>query len=219
WIDSGPWLYDDDDHIRSESPRQWARQLCEDGEHCGDIRFFFDVLLPSSSLKLYIGQASITYVVSVGSNTIANRLIQDIMLIDDELPMALVDTTTSFFGVCAETVIIMISSQYVGISVPGLIGLLFVIQKFYLRTFKQLRLIDIEAKAPLSAFLMETIQGIVSIRAFDQGSLHAGFGSGLAEDDPGLCVMLLAIVTTLAVTFRSLQSLGFLGPALVNLTV
>lgn len=31
-------LYDDDDHIRSESPRQWARQLCEDGEHCGDIR-------------------------------------------------------------------------------------------------------------------------------------------------------------------------------------
>jgi hypothetical protein len=41
------------------------------------------------------------------------------MLVDDELPMALVNTTTSFFGVCAETVIVMISSKYVSISIQA----------------------------------------------------------------------------------------------------
>src|SRR5690606_17121446 len=81
------------------------------------------------------------------------RFIQDIMLVDDELPMAFVNTTTSFFGVIAETVIVMISSKYVSASIPVLILVLWVIQKFYLRTSKQLRLMDIEAKAPLSAFL------------------------------------------------------------------
>ncbi|GAB1316363.1 hypothetical protein MFIFM68171_06573 [Madurella fahalii] len=203
--------------------------------------FFFDVLLPTSSLRLYFGQletlmrASISYVVSVGSNTIANRFIQDIMLIDDELPMALVNTTTAFFGVCAETVIVMISSKYVSISVPVLIGILWIIQKFYLRTSKQLRLMDIEAKAPLSAFLLETLQGIVSVRAFDRTNEFASRNTKLLNYSQRAAYMLLSVqvwlkmildfvvtllailVTTLAVTFRSSQSLGFLGLALVNL--
>ncbi|KAL2022218.1 hypothetical protein VTK56DRAFT_5828 [Thermocarpiscus australiensis] len=203
--------------------------------------FFFDVLLPTSSLRLYFGQletlmkASISYVVSVGSNTIANRFIQDIMLIDDELPMALVNTTTAFFGVFAETVIVMISSKYVSISVPVLIGVLWIIQKFYLRTSKQLRLMDIEAKAPLSAFLLETIQGIVSIRAFDRTGEFSSRNTKLLNYSQRAAYMLLSVqvwlkmildfvvtllavlVTTLAVTFRSSQSLGFLGLALVNL--
>jgi ABC-type bacteriocin/lantibiotic exporter with double-glycine peptidase domain len=157
------------------------------------------------------------------------------MLVDDELPMALVNTTTSFFGVCAETVIVMISSKYVSISIPVLIVILFVIQKFYLRTSKQLRLMDIEAKAPLSAFLLETIQGIVSIRAFDRTGEFSSRNTELLNYSQrahymlvsvqvwlkmilDFVVMLLAIlVTTLAVTFRSSQSLGFLGLALVNL--
>ncbi|KAL2178346.1 uncharacterized protein P884DRAFT_269013 [Thermothelomyces heterothallicus CBS 202.75] len=212
--------------------------------------FFFDVLLPSSSLRLYFGQletlmnrtevadavrASISYVITVGSNTLANRFIQDIMLVDDELPMAFVNTTTSFFGVIAETVIVMISSKYVSVSIPGLIVVLWVIQKFYLRTSKQLRLMDIEAKAPLSAFLLETLQGIVSIRAFDRTSEFSSRNSELLNYSQrahymmvtvqvwlkmilDFVVALLAVlVTTLAVNFRTSTSLGFLGLALVNL--
>lgn len=157
------------------------------------------------------------------------------MLVDDELPMALVNTTTSFFGVCAETIIVMISSKYVSASIPILILILFVIQKFYLRTSKQLRLIDIEAKAPLSSFLLETLQGIVSIRAFDRTSEFSAKNTELLNFSQkahytlvsvqvwlkmilDFVVTLLAImVTTLAVTLRSDQSLGWLGLALVNL--
>jgi ABC-type multidrug transport system fused ATPase/permease subunit len=141
----------------------------------------------------------------------------------------------AFFGVCAETVIVMISSKYVSISIPVLIFVLWVIQKFYLRTSKQLRLMDIEAKAPLSAFLLETIQGIVSIRAFDRTGEFSSRNTALLNYSQkahytllsvqvwlkmilDFVVTILAIlVATLAVVFRSSQSLGFLGLALVNL--
>lgn len=157
------------------------------------------------------------------------------MLVDDELPMAFVNTTTSFFGVIAETVIVMISSKYVSASIPVLILVLWVIQKFYLRTSKQLRLMDIEAKAPLSAFLLETLQGIVSIRAFDRTSEFSSRNSELLNYSQRAHYMMVTVqvwlkmildfvvaflailVTSLAVNFRASTSLGFLGLALVNL--
>jgi ABC-type multidrug transport system fused ATPase/permease subunit len=44
--------------------------------------------------------------------------------------------------------------------------LIYAIQLFYLRTSRQLRLLDIEAKAPLFSHFLETLDGIMSIRAF-----------------------------------------------------
>lgn len=141
----------------------------------------------------------------------------------------------ALFGACAEAVIIFISSQYVSVSVPILVGMLWIIQKFYLRTSKQLRLMDIEAKAPLSAFVLETIQGIVSIRAFDRTGEFSSRNTTHLDYSQRAMYMLLSVqvwlkmildfvvailavlVTSLAVNFRSSQSLGFLGLALVNL--
>lgn len=120
-------------------------------------------------------------------------------------------------------------------AVPVLVGLLFIVQKFYLRTSKQLRIMEIEAKAPLSAFMLETIKGIISIRAFDRTGEFAHRNKVRLDYSQkalymllsvqvwlkmvlDFVVMLLAIlVTTLAVVFKSNQSLGFLGLALVNL--
>lgn len=41
------------------------------------------------------------------------------------------------------------SSPWLAISYPFLGALLYVVQKFYLRTSRQLRLLDLEAKTPL----------------------------------------------------------------------
>ena len=135
----------------------------------------------------------------------------------------------------AETVIIMLSGKYVSVSIPFLILILFFIQRFYLRTSKQLRLMDIEAKAPLSAFLLETLSGIVSIRAFDLTGEFSSRNTGLLNKSQrahymmlsvqvwlkmvlDIVVCLLAIfVTVLAVSFKGQQNLGYLGLALVNL--
>lgn len=41
------------------------------------------------------------------------------------------------------------SSPYMAVSYPFIVALLFIVQKFYLRTSRQLRLLDLEAKSPL----------------------------------------------------------------------
>ncbi|KAJ5205337.1 ABC transporter transmembrane domain type 1 [Penicillium cf. griseofulvum] len=59
--------------------------------------------------------------------------------------------------------------RYLAASVPLLGVVLFFIQSYYLRTSRQVRLLDIEAKAPLYTHFLETIHGISSIRAFNWG--------------------------------------------------
>lgn len=46
---------------------------------------------------------------------------------------------------------------------------LFFLQRYYLRTSRQVRLLDIEAKAPLYKHFLETLSGITSIRAYGRG--------------------------------------------------
>jgi hypothetical protein len=41
------------------------------------------------------------------------------------------------------------SSLYLGISYPFLAALLYFVQRFYLRTSRQLRFLDLETKSPL----------------------------------------------------------------------
>jgi ATP-binding cassette, subfamily C (CFTR/MRP), member 1 len=49
---------------------------------------------------------------------------------------------------------------------PFLAATLFVVQRYYLRTSRQVRLLDIEAKAPLYKLFIETATGVATIRAF-----------------------------------------------------
>jgi ATP-binding cassette subfamily C (CFTR/MRP) protein 1 len=41
-----------------------------------------------------------------------------------------------------------------------------VLQKYYLRTSRQMRLLDLEAKSPLYSHFLESLTGLVEIRAF-----------------------------------------------------
>jgi len=51
--------------------------------------------------------------------------------------------------VIGQAAIVATSSPYIIIGYPILLGLLYVVQKVYLRTSRQLRFLDLEAKAPL----------------------------------------------------------------------
>jgi ABC-type multidrug transport system fused ATPase/permease subunit len=55
--------------------------------------------------------------------------------------------------------------KYLTITVPALGVILFLVQSYYLRTSRQVRLLDIEAKSPLFTHFVETMQGITVIRA------------------------------------------------------
>lgn len=65
-----------------------------------------------------------------------------------------------------QLVVICIVGKYLAAALPVLVGSLFIVQKFYLRTSRQVRLMDIEAKAPIYKLFIETIQGVSTIRAF-----------------------------------------------------
>lgn len=73
---------------------------------------------------------------------------------------------TGFFGVLARAGLLAASSYYVAISFPFLGALYYFLQRGYLRTSRQLRLLDLEEKAPVYTQFMETLSGISTIRAF-----------------------------------------------------
>ncbi|GJC96564.1 ABC transporter [Colletotrichum higginsianum] len=102
----------------------------------------------------------------VDSGITVNRFSQDLQLIDMELPAAALGLAIGVaFGV-ARFVMISVSSRYMAIILPLLIPVFYALQHFYLRTSRQMRLLDIEYKAPLYSQLIETLEGLATIRAF-----------------------------------------------------
>ena len=67
---------------------------------------------------------------------------------------------------CAvQLVILCVMGKYLTVTVPALGVILFFVQSYYLRTSRQVRLLDIEFKSPLFTHFVETMQGISVIRA------------------------------------------------------
>lgn len=61
---------------------------------------------------------------------------------------------------------VCITAQYVAAIIPFTLGVVYLIQKCYLQTSRQLRYLDLEAKAPIYTLFVETLDGLSTIRAF-----------------------------------------------------
>lgn len=106
------------------------------------------LVLHRSTLRAVI-QAPLRFFSKTDGGIIVNLFAQDMTLIDSELPLALLNFSASVFSVLGAAAVIATSSPWLAISYPFLIGVLWAIQLFYLRTSRQLRLLDLEAQAPL----------------------------------------------------------------------
>ncbi|CAE7199875.1 hypothetical protein P3342_010333 [Pyrenophora teres f. teres] len=95
-----------------------------------------------------------------------NRFSQDLQLIDMELPLALFNTSIELLSTFGNLIVIAVSSGYIAATMPAVLLVFFLLQKFYLRTARQLRLLDIEAKGPLFSHFLETLSGLAAIRAY-----------------------------------------------------
>jgi ATP-binding cassette, subfamily C (CFTR/MRP), member 1 len=62
--------------------------------------------------------------------------------------------------------LISVGSSYMGFTTIGLLAALYFLQKIYLRTSRQIRFLDLEAKSPLYTHFFETLEGLSTIRAF-----------------------------------------------------
>ncbi|KAL3429940.1 P-loop containing nucleoside triphosphate hydrolase protein [Aspergillus tetrazonus] len=128
--------------------------------------------IPRSSNKLHaillqrVMAAPYWFFVSTDSGQTLNRFSQDMSLIDMQLPIALVDFSFGVFLCIMEAILIALVSKWAALMYPPLIGILFILQKFYLRTSRQMRFLDLELKSPLYSHFLETLQGLTTIRAF-----------------------------------------------------
>ena len=98
--------------------------------------------------------------------SLENRFSQDMTVVDTELPYSVIDLLVSTANSIMATVLMCISAGYFAATVPPVILSVWVLQKYYLRTSRQIRLLDLEAKSPLYSHFIESLSGLVTIRAF-----------------------------------------------------
>jgi ABC-type multidrug transport system fused ATPase/permease subunit len=110
--------------------------------------------------------AKMSFLSITDTGSILNRFSQDLQLIDMDLPVAAINVVATGFLCIAQLILVGVSFPYAAISFPILFFFLYLVQRVYLRTSRQLRLLDIEAKAPLFSHFTDTLKGLPSIRAF-----------------------------------------------------
>ncbi|KFY80283.1 hypothetical protein V499_00837 [Pseudogymnoascus sp. VKM F-103] len=179
-------------------------------------------------------KAPLSFFTGTDTGVVTNLFSQDLNLIDTELPNGLLNTLFSIFSALGQAAVMLTSSPYMAISYPFLGVLLYIVQRFYLRTSRQLRLLDLEAKSPLYTHFIDTVKGITTLRAFGflPDDLQKNASLINSSQRPAyllvmiqqwlnlvldLVVMVMAaILTTLAVRLPSSNS-GFTGASLVTL--
>ncbi|QKX60884.1 uncharacterized protein TRUGW13939_08030 [Talaromyces rugulosus] len=110
--------------------------------------------------------APLRFFTTTDTGVVTNHFSQDMTLIDGSLPMSFLNTSVIIATCIGVAAVIATSSQFLIITYPFLAALLWGIQKFYLRTSRQIRLLDLEAKSPLYAHFIDTIKGLATFRAF-----------------------------------------------------
>ncbi|KAI3337286.1 putative ABC multidrug transporter [Xylariaceae sp. AK1471] len=178
-------------------------------------------------------RAPLAFFTATDTGIVTNLFSQDLNLIDTELPNALLNSLFCIFQGIGQAAVMLTSSPYLAISYPFLGILLYVVQKFYLRTSRQLRLLDLESKSPLYTHFIDTVKGIATLRAFGflpdevqknarliDTSQRPAYLLAMIQQWLNLVLdlvvtVLAAVLTTLAVQLHS--NAGFTGASLVTL--
>ncbi|KAJ9611765.1 hypothetical protein H2200_004949 [Cladophialophora chaetospira] len=136
------------------------------------VQIFLD-MVPKSSSHLHLNlleavvNAPLSFFTRTDIGSITNRFSQDMALVDSELPFSYADFVLAFVDCGFGLALIGASGTgYFAASIPVVLAALYGIQKYYLRTSRQMRLLELEAKAPLYTLFGETAAGLASVRAF-----------------------------------------------------
>ncbi|KAF3102920.1 hypothetical protein TWF706_005048 [Orbilia oligospora] len=180
-------------------------------------------------------RAPMAFISKTEVGSLVNRFTQDLGLIDRQLPIAIMCCVSNLFIVVAQAILISSASAYIAISFPALILAFYIIQRYYLRTSRQLRFLDLEAKAPVYTIFLESLEGLSTIRAFDWQSSFISKSYDLINtaQSPFYLLALLqkwltlvldlmtaalaVLVVGIAVATRETVSVGFTGVALTQI--
>ncbi|KAF2253629.1 putative multidrug resistance-associated protein [Trematosphaeria pertusa] len=168
----------------------------------------------------------------VGS--ITNRFSQDMELIGLDLPTIAANYIIALYECVAKVILLAVFAKYLSATLPLIAGSVFFVQRFYLRTSRQVRLLDIEAKGPVYLHFLETTNGANTIRAFGwqrafRQKLHALLDRSqkpvyllyciqqwLALALDLIVAVLAAVLVTILVVWRDSFDPGSVGVSLVT---
>ncbi|KAK3191252.1 hypothetical protein K4F52_002842 [Lecanicillium sp. MT-2017a] len=203
------------------------------------VGIYYLILVPSASIHLHkvlvntVMRLTLPFISVTDASSILTRFSQDMSMIAQLLPVSLIEVV--FIGATVVTTIFIITSaaNYGLFVFPAYGCILYVIQYFYLRTSRQLRLLDMEAKVPLFKHFTETANGVEHIRAFNWQAEYMWLHYGLLDYsqkphyyffctqrwlslvlDMSTCVL---AVTTMAFALDGSSSPTAIGLSLVNL--
>ncbi|KAK0120207.1 hypothetical protein ONS95_011613 [Cadophora gregata] len=137
---------------------------------------YFMFVVPGSAEELHarllrsVMGAPLSFFAATDTGMTTNRFSQDMSVVDGELPFALVDFVFAGIQTIMGVIFMCISAGYFTLTVPVVGITVWLIQKFYLRTSRQVRILDLEAKSPLYTHFIETLSGLPTIRAFGWSS-------------------------------------------------
>ncbi|KAM0140940.1 hypothetical protein ACHAO1_002066 [Botrytis cinerea] len=119
-----------------------------------------------TALLTTVYNAPLYFLTKTDTGSIINRLSHDLSVLDSELPIAFLIVINNIFTSLIQALLICISASYFSPALPFILLLIYLLQKYYLRTSRQIRLMDLSSKAPLHTHFLETLTGLLTIRAF-----------------------------------------------------
>ncbi|KAI8713576.1 hypothetical protein NCS52_01302400 [Fusarium sp. LHS14.1] len=206
-----------------------------------NLGYFLIMAVPKSSNRLHeqlltsVTRASLYFFTTTESGGILNRFSQDMTLIDGTLPLAFYLTLDLTLRGIVQTGVVASGATYFGAFLPLSFLALYLIQKYYLRTSRQMRLLDLEAKTPLYTHFTEMIAGLSTLRSFGWSKAFLDEGYQLLSDSQSPFYMMFCIqrwlelvldlfvagmavvLVSLALRIQGATTQGAIGLAMVNI--
>ena len=138
-------------------------------------------------------------------------------------------------GTFAQIGLIASGAYYVSISFPFLFTIYYLTQRYYLRTSRQMRFLDLEEKSPVYTQFLESLSGLATLRAFSWQAPLIAQNHGLVDKSQKpfylmymiqtwlslvldlITTALAVIVVAVSVAMRDTVSVGFTGVSLTQI--
>ncbi|AEO59860.1 hypothetical protein MYCTH_2308466 [Thermothelomyces thermophilus ATCC 42464] len=123
-------------------------------------------LIIHQHLLTIVSNAPLSFFSNNDNGSILARFTQDMQLIDKQLPSALANLGNQIFKLLAQVLLLCIAQRRLALSLPVCGSLVWIIQKVYLRTSRQLRFLELESRAAVLSSFLESVEGLETIRSF-----------------------------------------------------
>ncbi|RKL22824.1 hypothetical protein BFJ70_g13017 [Fusarium oxysporum] len=91
---------------------------------------------------------------------------EDMQLVDKSLPPAILSLSNQVFKLLVQATLLFSAQKLLTATLPICVLVVYVVQRVYLRTSRQLRLLQLESQSAVYSSFLESIEGVVSIRSF-----------------------------------------------------